>query len=258
MEIKGRNFSSAYGSDSSAVIINEATAKTIGYDDPIGKKVYSSDGAGNNSVEYTIIGVVKNFNYESLRQNIGPLCFRLGYNKWAAAFKVSTTDIKGLLANIESKWKTMATGLPFSYQFLDEAFDNMYRAEQRVGTVALAFAVLAILIACLGLFGLATYMAEQRTKEIGVRKVLGASVPDIVTMISKDFAKLVLIAAIIAFPVAWFAMDKWLQDFAYRVNIGWWVFLVAGVIALFIALITVGIQAVKAAIANPVKSLRTE
>lgn len=256
--IEGRNFSSAYGSDSSAVIINEATAKTIGYDDPIGKKVYSSDGAGNNSVEYTIIGVVKNFNYESLRQNIGPLCFRLGYNKWAAAFKVSTTDIKGLLANIESKWKTMATGLPFSYQFLDEAFDSMYRAEQRVGTVALAFAVLAILIACLGLFGLATYMAEQRTKEIGVRKVLGASVPDIVTMISKDFAKLVLIAAVIAFPVAWFAMDKWLQDFAYRVNIGWWVFLVAGVIALFIALITVGIQAVKAAIANPVKSLRTE
>lgn len=256
--IEGRNFSSAYGSDSSAVIINEATAKTIGYDDPIGKKVYSSDGAGNNSVEYTIIGVVKNFNYESLRQNIGPLCFRLGYNKWAAAFKVSTTDIKGLLANIESKWKTIATGLPFSYQFLDEAFDSMYRAEQRVGTVALAFAVLAILIACLGLFGLATYMAEQRTKEIGVRKVLGASVPDIVTMISKDFAKLVLIAAIIAFPVAWYAMDKWLQDFAYRVNIGWWVFLVAGVIALFIALITVGIQAVKAAIANPVKSLRTE
>lgn len=145
-----------------------------------------------------------------------------------------------------------------SYQFLDEAFDNMYRAEQRIGKVALSFAVLAILIACLGLFGLATYMAEQRTKEIGVRKVLGASVSNIVSMLSKDFARLVLIAAVVAFPIAWFAMNRWLQDFAYRINIGWWIFLVAAAITLFIALCTVTFQAIKAALANPVQSLRTE
>ena len=255
--VKGRNFSADYGSDSSGVIINEATAKVIGYDDPIGKKLYSNDGNGN-STPSTIIGVVKNFNYESLRQNIGPLSFRLGYNRWAAAFKVTAADVKGLISNMERKWKTMAPGMPFSYQFLDEAFDNMYRAEQRVGKVALSFAILAIFIACLGLFGLATYMAEQRTKEIGVRKVLGASVSNIVSMLSKDFAKLVIIAAIIAFPIAWFAMNKWLQDFAYRIDIGWWIFLVAAAITLFIALFTVIFQAIKAAVANPVTSLRTE
>jgi putative ABC transport system permease protein len=256
--LKGRNFSPDFGGDSSGLIINEATAKVIGYDDPIGKKLYSSDGNAGNNIVYTIVGVVKNFNYESLRQNIGPLCFRLGNNKWATAFKVSTTDVRSLINNIENKWKAMAPGMPFSYQFLDEAFDNMYRAEQRVGKVALSFAVLAIFIACLGLFGLATYMAEQRTKEIGVRKVLGASVSNIVSMLSRDFAKLVLIAAVAAFPVAWWAMNKWLQDFAYRINIGWWIFIAAGVITLLIALLTVIFQAIKAAVANPVKSLRTE
>jgi len=152
----------------------------------------------------------------------------------------------------------MAPGMPFSYQFLDDAFANMYRAEQKIGKLGLSFAILAILIACLGLFGLATYMSEQRTKEIGVRKVLGASVSDIVAMLSKDFAKLVLIGAVIAFPIAWFAMNKWLQDFAYRINIGWWIFLVAAAITLFIALCTVIFQAIKAALANPVQSLRTE
>jgi len=148
--------------------------------------------------------------------------------------------------------------MPFSYQFLDDSFDDMYREEQRVGKVALTFSLLAVLIACLGLFGLATYMSEQRTKEIGVRKVLGASVPNIVSMLSKDFLLLVLISFVIAVPVAWWGMNKWLQDFAYRINIGWWIFVVAGVTALLIALITVSFQAIKAAIANPVKSLRTE
>jgi len=256
--LKGRNFSPDYGSDSSGLIINETTAKVMGYDDPVGKKLYSGEGNANNNVTYTIVGVVKNFNYESLRKNVGPLCFRLGFNKWATAFKVSAPDVQGLIRNIESKWKSMAPGMPFTYQFLDAAFDNMYRAEQRIGKVALSFAVLAIFIACLGLFGLATYMAEQRTKEIGVRKVLGASVSNIVSMLSKDFAKLVLIAAVVAFPIAWFAMNKWLQDFAYRINIGWWIFIAAAVITLLIALFTVIFQAIKAAIANPVKSLRTE
>ena len=148
--------------------------------------------------------------------------------------------------------------MPFSYQFLDESFDNMYREEQRVGKVALTFALLAVLIACLGLFGLATYMAEQRTKEIGVRKVLGASVPNIISMLSKDFLRLVLISIVFAVPVAWWGMNKWLEDFAYRISIGWWIFIVAGAVALLIALATVSFQAIKAALANPVKSLRTE
>jgi len=256
--LKGRNFSSSYGSDSTGIIINEATAKLIGFEDPVGKKLYTSDGTPGNSIVYTIVGVVRNFNYQSLRQNVAPLCFRLGYNNWATAFKVAASDVQGLIKNIESKWKSMAPGMPFSYEFLDESFDNMYRAEQRIGKVALSFAVLAILIACLGLFGLATYMAEQRTREIGVRKVLGATVPNIVSMLSKDFAKLVLIGAIVAFPVAWFAMNRWLQDFAYRIDIGWWVFIVAAFLTLMIALCTVIFQAIKAAVANPVKSLRTE
>jgi putative ABC transport system permease protein len=152
----------------------------------------------------------------------------------------------------------MAPALPFSYRFLDDSFDNMYRAEQRVGKIALAFAILTILIACLGLFGLATYMAEQRTKEIGVRKVLGATVSNIVNMLSRDFLKLVLVSAIFAVPVGWWAMTKWLQDFAFRVEIGWWIFLVAIGVAVLIALCTVSFQAIKAAISNPVKSLRTE
>jgi putative ABC transport system permease protein len=171
---------------------------------------------------------------------------------------VSTSDIKNLVNNIESKWKAMAPGMPFSYQFMDEAFDNMYRVEQRTGKLGLTLALIAILIACLGLFGLATYTAEQRVKEIGVRKVLGAGISNIVSMLSKDFLWLVFIAAVIAMPVAWWAMSRWLQDFAFRISIGWWVFAAAGVIALLIALLTVSSQAIKAAIANPVKSLRTE
>ncbi|WP_407522395.1 ABC transporter permease [Lacibacter sp. MH-610] len=257
--VMGRNFSTQYGSDSSAIIINEAAAKIMGVDNPVGKKLYSSDGNGaSTATAYTVIGVVKNFNFESLRQNIGPLSMRLGNNKWAAAFKVAAADVNGLIKTIEQKWKTMAPDMPFSYQFLDESFDNMYRAEQRVGKVALSFSLLAIFIACLGLFGLAAYMAEQRTKEIGVRKVLGASVGSITTLLSRDFIKLVGIASLVAFPVAWWAMYQWLQDFAYRVTISWWVFALAGFVALLIALLTVSSQAVKAALNNPVKSLRTE
>jgi putative ABC transport system permease protein len=148
--------------------------------------------------------------------------------------------------------------MPFSYRFMDDSFAQMYKSEQRAGKIALIFSVLAIFIACLGLFGLATFIAEQRTKEIGVRKVLGASVPNLVSMLSKDFLKLVAIASLIAFPVAWWAMHKWLQDFAYRIRIEWWVFVLAAFIALLIALLTVSVQAIKAAVANPIKSLRTE
>lgn len=254
---KGRNFSTEFGSDSTAIIINETAARLMGFDDPIGKKLYTAreDGATNS---HTIVGVVKNFNYESLRQNIGALCFQLGNNSWVSTYRVTTTDLKGLVNAIESKYKEMAPGMPFSYHFMDEAFDSMYRQEQRVGKVTLGFSILAILIACLGLFGLATYMAEQRIKEIGIRKVLGASVSNIVAMLSKDFIGLVGISFVIAVPIAWLGMSRWLQDFAYRIDIGWWIFFVAGSAALLIALITVSFQAFKAAVSNPVKSLRTE
>ena len=258
--VNGRNFSKEYGSDSNAIIINETAAKVLGYDNPLGKKLYTNytDQGITRLVSFEIIGVVKNFHYESLKQTVSPLLFRLGDRTAATAFKISTQNVQGLVKNIEDKWKTMASGMPFSYQFLDESFDNMYREEQRTGKLGLTFAVIAIMIACLGLFGLATYMAEQRIKEIGVRKVLGATAGNITTMLSKDFVKLVLIAAVFAFPIAWWAMNKWLQDFAFRIDIGWWVFALAGFIALLIAVLTVSSQAIKAALANPVKSLRTE
>jgi putative ABC transport system permease protein len=258
--VKGRNFSKQFGTDSSAIIINEAAARNLGYADPVGKNLYQmyQDQNGTRLRTYTIIGMVKDFHYESLRQNIGPLLFRLGNSPWATAFKVNTGDIRHLLGEIESKWKTMAPGMPFNYQFLDDAFNNMYKVEQRTGKLGLSLAVIAILIACLGLFGLATYTAEQRIKEIGIRKVLGATVANLVSMLSVDFLKLVIIASVIAFPLSWWAMSKWLQDFAYRTKIGWWIFALAAVIAVIIALLTVCSQAIKAALANPVKNLRTE
>ncbi|HEX7844510.1 MAG TPA: ABC transporter permease [Chitinophagaceae bacterium] len=257
--IKGRNFSRDFGSDSAAMIINETTAGLLGYDDPVGKKIYAVIGhQTKETIPYTIIGVVKNFHFESLRRNIGPLCMQLRRSTGLASFKVKADKIPGILQQAETKWKAMAPQIPFSYRFLNDSFNSMYSNEMRVGKIALVFSVLAILIACLGLFGLATYMAEQRTKEIGVRKVLGATVGNITAMLSKDFLKLVIISAVVAFPLAWWFMHKWLQDFAFRVNIGWWIFLLAAMIALFIALITVSFQAIKAALANPVKSLRTE
>ncbi len=255
--VKGRSFSKEFGSDSSAMIINETTAKLFGFKDPVGKKIYTYD-EHNKPISYDVIGVVKNFNFESLRQSVGPLCMVLDRSIGLSSFKVSAGNIQGLIRQIETKWKALAPGMPFSYRFLDESFDEMYRAEQRVGQIAITFAVLAIIIACLGLFGLVTYAAEQRIKEIGIRKVLGASVQGIVQLLSKDFIRLVLIAFMIAAPVAWYFMNKWLQDFSYRVGMHWWIFVLAGSIALLIALVTISFQAIKAAIANPVKSLRTE
>ncbi len=255
--INGRNFSTEYGSDTLAIIINETTAKLLGSKNPINQKLYTTDN-DDAPVVYTIVGVVKNFNYESLRKNVGPLCFRLGNNRWASCYRIGTSNVAGLIKSVESTFKKMSPGMPLNYQFLDESFDEMYQEEQRAGQVALTFSLLAVLIACLGLFGLAAYMAEQRTKEIGVRKVLGASVSNITQLLSKDFVKLVGIASLIAFPLAWWAMNKWLEDFAYRINISWWIFALAGFLALMIALITVSSQAIKAALANPVKSLRAE
>ena len=257
--VNGRNFLREFPTDSSGIIINETTAKLLGYDDPIGKRIYTSDGNdAKQNIAFQIIGVVKNFHYESLRQNIGPLCMKLGRSTMAMAFKINTQDIPALVNKVKTTWKTLAPEMPFRYSFLDENFDEMYRTEQRVGKVALIFACLTIFIACLGLFGLVTYISEQRTKEVGIRKVLGASVSNITTLLTKDFIQLVLLAIVIASPLAWWAMHKWLQDFVYRIDISGWVFVLAGFMALLIALLTVSFQAIKAAVANPVKSLRTE
>lgn len=255
--ITGRDFSRDYGSDSDAVIINETTAKILGYANPIGQKIYQSNNDGSTS-PHTIIGVVKDFNFETLHQSVGALCFFLGGGAGLGIFRINTAHVQNLIADVQNKWKGLASGLPYRYRFLNESFDEMYRAEQRVGTLALIFSTLAIFIACLGLFGLATFMAKQRTKEIGIRKVLGASVQGIIRMLSKDFLMLVTIAFLLAAPLSWWAMRKWLQSFSYRINIEWWMFAVAGVAAVLIALITVSAQAIKAAIANPVNSLRTE
>ena len=255
--VEGRFFSRAFGSDSTAMILNETAAKLTGFENPIGRKIYTTDG-DNNIIAYEIIGIVKNFNFESLRQNVGPLSFRLGNNSWATAYRFNTADVNQLVGLIESKYKAAAPGMPFEYQFLDESFDAMYRQEQRVGKVAITFAILAIIIACLGLFGLATYIAEQRTKEIGIRKVLGASVTNIVKMLSTDFVKLVLLAFVIASPIAWWFMSQWLQDYAFRIDLSWWIFAATGFISLIIALFTLSFQAIRAAISNPVESIRTE
>lgn len=257
--IKGRNFSRSFPSDSSAALINETAAKVLGYDDPVGKKLYTISDVETGEVQaFNIIGVVKNFHFESLKQNIGPLCFLYGRNTYLTSFKVTAANISSILKQAEAKWKAMASGKPFSYRFLDDSFDEMYRSEQRVGKIAFVFSLLAILIACLGLFGLVTFIAEQRAKEIGIRKVLGASVRGIVQLLSKDFVRLVLIAFVIAAPASWYFMNKWLEDFAYRVQLSWWVFVAAGLIALVIAILTLSVQAIRAALDNPVKNLRTE
>jgi putative ABC transport system permease protein len=172
--------------------------------------------------------------------------------------RVQTNNLPHLIAQVKNKWKVSAPYQAFKYSFMDTDFNSIYRAERRMAEIFLAFSILAIMVACLGLLGLSTYTAERRTKEIGIRKTLGASVGNITSMLSKDFLKLVLIAIFIAFPIAWWIMNKWLQNFAYRINVSWWIFMVAGVLTVVIALLTVSFQAIKAARANPIKSLQTE
>ncbi|MEO5890553.1 MAG: ABC transporter permease [Ferruginibacter sp.] len=265
MEIKmltGRNFSNAIQSDKyGAALINETLMKKLGWTDPVGKKMqFDIDDKGTTG-ERTIIGVVNDFHTYSLQHKVEPMVMvmppapSMGDNLYV---KIARGKINEGLAYIDKTYRHFDNSSPFDYYFLNANFAKQYKAEEKQGQIALVFTLLAVLIACLGLFGLTTFTAEQRRKEIGIRKVLGASVASIVQMLSAEFLKLVLIAAFIALPVAWFAMNKWLQDFAYHVNIGWWMLTISGVIALLVALFTISFQAVKAAIANPVKSLRTE
>ena len=253
----GRNFSKDFPSDSLAVVLNEAAVKTLGYKDPLRETLYRPTDE-NKSLPYRIVGVVKDYNFSTMHEKIKPLVMQLGTNNGGVAIRINSKDIRSVVENVRSKWNGAAPGQQLNYSFMDEDFNKLYKADDQTGRLFMSFSLFAIFIACLGLFGLVTYAAEQRVKEIGIRKVLGAKMGTLVAMLSKDFVKLVFIAALLAFPIAWWAMHKWLQEFAYRIDIAWWMFVVAGALALIIALVTTSIQAIKAALANPVKSLRSE
>jgi len=256
--LAGRGFSREFGVDTAAFLINEAAARVLGFknnEEAIGKDF----GYGNRRGK--LVGVFNDFHFESMHQKIVPLVLLVPRSPNAfgnISIKVTGSGTTAALSHIEKTWKKFLPEAPYQYTFLDENFSTLYQAEERQRKLFTTFACLAIFIACLGLFGLSAFAISQRVKEIGIRKVLGANTGMIVTLLSKDFLKLVALSALIAFPVAWFAMHKWLQDFAYRINMPWWVFIIAGIVAGLIALITISFQAVKAAVANPVKSLRTE
>lgn len=257
--IAGRFFSREYGTDTASFVINESSVKAIGWKSPaeaVGKDFKYGSQRGH------IVGVINDFHFESMHQAIVPIVLvlprpsQLYYNN--LSLKISGNNMSSALAFMEKTWKKYFPETPVDYTFLDNNFDKLYQSEQQQATLFTVFACVAIFIACLGLFGLSAFAISQRIKEIGIRKVLGAKVSGVVGLLSKDFLKLVALAAVLAFPVAWYAMNNWLNDFAYRIPIKWWVFAVAGIIAALIAFITVSFQAIKAAIANPVKSLRSE
>ena len=255
--LAGRNFSRSYGMDTSAFLINEAAVKILGLkspEDAIGKQFQYGGNKGQ------LVGVFNDFHFESMHQRILPLVMFIPKNlgKFGRLSVKISGNIPAALAHLENTWKKFSPEIPFEYTFLDQRFERLYESEQRQRSIFTIFACIAIFVACLGLFGLSAFAISQRVKEIGIRKVLGANVNSIVTLLSKDFLKLVGIAAIIAFPVAWYAMSRWLEDFAYRIQIPVWIFLVAGIIAAAVAFFTIGLQALKAATTNPVKNLRTE
>ncbi|HEX9510520.1 MAG TPA: FtsX-like permease family protein [Puia sp.] len=252
--IAGRDFSKDFATDSVGYLLNEEGWKRTGYKDPIGKPLTMWGKKGK------IIGIIKNFHFTSLHDPIRPLIFRFGEQEGYGDVLVRTEagKIKQALAGLEQLCRELNPKFPFTYRFADEEYQNLYKSEAIVHNLSNCFAGLAIFISCLGLLGLAMFTAEQRTKEFGIRKVLGAGTSTLFTLLSKDFLVLVLIAFLLASPLAWWAMHGWLQNFAYHVEVEWWVFLLAGAMALLIALLTVSIQAIKVAIANPVKSLRTE
>jgi putative ABC transport system permease protein len=253
--VSGRNFSKDFPSDSSGVIINETAVRDFGWskDDVLDKIMVRS-----GQIEYHVIGVVADFHYTSAKQKIAPLILLPGWNVGSLLVKVEAGDVKSFVQDLKTQWTAANASAPLEYYFLDDRYSNLYQAEEVTQQIFLVFVAIAIIIACLGLYGLSTYSAEQRIKEIGIRKVLGSSVQQILVLLSKEFLYLVLLGILVAVPVAWWAMNNWLQNFGYRIQISGWVFLLAGIVAIGIALVTVSFQAIKAAVANPVKSLRAE
>ena len=252
MEIVAGNNFTGTKSDSAHFILNETAVRQAGIMDPIGKSftLWGTKGV--------ITGIVKDFNYASLKQAIEPAVFYYRPSYWRMYVKTTGNDASKAIAAVQNVWKSYNPDFPLEYWFMDDEFNKMYSDDQRIGILFNVFAAIAILISCLGLFGLATYTAQIKIKEIGIRKVLGASVTSITNLLAKDFILLVLIAFVIALPIAWIGMNKWLENYAYRVNISWWIFFATGLLTIVIAIITVSVQAIKAALANPVKSLRTE
>jgi len=266
MKIKqGRSFSNEFPSYSSAVILNEAAVAQFGLTDPIGKRITTFSGNRpdgspdpNSGKYWTIIGVVENFNFSSLKEGISSLGLFLEMSDGNISFRFNANNSQETIKSIENVWKRIASGQPFQYSFLDEDFGRMYTSEQRLGQIFASFASLAIIIACLGLFALTAFTAEQRTKEIGIRKVMGASVSSIVVLLSKEFGKLILIAFVLAVPLAWFSVDWWLKGYTFKTEIGIAVYALAGLFCLLIAWLTMGYQSIRAATTSPVNSLRSE
>jgi putative ABC transport system permease protein len=252
---EGRSFSRSFSSDSCSYILNQAAVKAMGFDAPVGQQIEVFEQLGKGPV----IGVVKDFHFQTLNNKIEPLVLFVYNDIFKFLFvKIRPENIPSTLAYIEKTWNKFESHYPFDYEFMDEGFDSLYRSEMRISAIFNYATILAIAISCMGLLGLTAFLTEQRTKEIGVRKVLGASVINVISHLSHEFLWLVLIANLFAWPLAYFATDRWLQEFAYHINIGWSVFVLAAVLALFIAIVTVFLQTIKAALANPVNSLRYE
>jgi putative ABC transport system permease protein len=253
--LHGRNLSLDFPSDSSGIVINETAASEFGWTpaSSVGKSIIVS-----GQREYRVVGVVKDFNYASVRQKIAPLVMMLRGNRGLTLVKLSPTDIKDFLKDTETKWRAFSPDAGFTYGFLDSQFSGLYFTEERTGKIFTTFAIIALLIAGLGLFALSTFSAEQRTREIGIRKVLGATASEVLFMLSRQFFALVLVAFLIAVPVIAWTMNQWLEDFAYRINITWWPFFVACIVSIAIAFVSICFQTFRAAVANPVNSLRSE
>jgi putative ABC transport system permease protein len=256
--VAGRDFSREYSTDTKATIINQAAAKQFDWAQPVGKRIGRFLSTEGDIELYEVIGVVEDFHFETLKETIGPLVMFLGESNGNISFRVETEDISGTIGILQKEWKRFLPYQPFEYSFLDERFADMYQTEQRIGRIFGVFAGFAIFIGCLGLFGLAAFTAEQRTKEIGIRKVLGATSPNIIQLMTKEFVILIAVANVIAWPVAFWVMKGWLKDFSYRVSLSVWVFAGAGLLTLLIALLTVSYQSIKAALADPATSLRYE
>ncbi|WP_350286665.1 ABC transporter permease [uncultured Croceitalea sp.] len=250
--VDGRNFSEDRSTDEEATIINQTMVKKLNLTDPIGKKISRYGDL------YEIVGVVEDFNFNSMKQEVEPLCFFLGRSETITSIKVSTADMTGLLKAVEGKWGQFMPNMDMRYAFMDDTFAKMYKNVSRIKTIFIAFAVLAIFVACLGLFALSAFMVEQRKKEISVRMVLGASFKSIYKLLTVNFLKLIGVAIMIAVPIAWFVMSRWLEDFAYRIQVGWQLFAFGAFIAMIIAVFTISYQSIGAALTQPAKNLRNE
>lgn len=251
--IEGRSFLKEMSSDSTAIIINQALANKLGLEDPIGKRIHFW-----NSPTYHVIGVLEDFYFKSLKQKVEPLALVFGQGGTIVSIKIQSDDVSATIASISSLWEQFMPTQPIRYTFLDDNYSRMYQEVERTGKIFMTFATLAIIVACLGLFALSSYMAEQRTKEISVRKVLGASLGSIFNLLTVDFIRLVVIAIVIAIPFGYYGMNKWLANYANRINISWDTFVIAGLIALLMALITISSESIKAALLNPAERLRSQ